>query len=126
MKNLGIEIIGDLKGIPPRLLESLDLVQTQTSISGLIESFGFHELGQYYHDFEPGMTGAVVLMESHVAFHTWPEHGYVSLNVFTCNYTRDNDQNAIDLFDAIAKIFQPTVIDKTIVYRDHELISKEV
>ena len=60
----------------------------------MIKKYGFNELGDYYHSFEPGITGAVVLAESHIAFHTWPEFGYVSLNVFTCNYTKDNDENA--------------------------------
>ena len=42
----------------------------------------------YVHKFSPqGMTGMVVLSESHIAFHTWPEHGYVACDVFTCGTT---------------------------------------
>ncbi len=119
MKNLGIEIVGDLKGIDKVFLANIDMDLLQTQISDLIKKFGFNELGDYYHSFEPGITGAVVLAESHIAFHTWPEFGYVSLNVFTCNYTKDNDDNAKGLFDEIATIFQPTEIDKQIVVRNH-------
>lgn len=119
MKNLGIEIVGDLKGIDKVFLAKLNIEELKTEISTLIQKYGFNELGDYYHSFEPGITGAVVLAESHIAFHTWPEFGYVSLNVFTCNYIKDNDENAKSLFDEIAHIFQPTEIDKQIVIRNH-------
>ena len=119
MKNLGIEIVGDLKGIDKVFLAKLNIEELKTEISVLIKKYGFHELGDYYHSFEPGITGAVVLAESHIAFHTWPEFGYVSLNVFTCNYSKDNDENAKSLFDEIAHIFQATEIDKQIVIRNH-------
>jgi len=119
MKNLGIEIVGDLKGIDNVFLVHLKTEELKIQISALIKKYGFHELGSYYHSFEPGITGAVVLAESHIAFHTWPEFGYVSLNVFTCNYTKDNDDNAKSLFDEIARIFQATEIDKQIVMRNH-------
>ena len=119
MKNLGIEIVGDLKGIDKEFLTHINSDEIQAEISRLIAHYGFHELGSYYHSFEPGITGAVVLAESHITFHTWPEFGYVSLNVFTCNYTKDNDDNAKSLFDEIARIFQATEIDKQIVIRNH-------
>ena len=119
MKNLGIEIVGDLKGIDNIFLVHLKTEELKIQISALIKKYGFHELGSYYHSFEPGITGAVVLAESHITFHTWPEFGYVSLNVFTCNYTKDNDDNAKALFDEIARIFQATEIDKQIVMRNH-------
>jgi S-adenosylmethionine decarboxylase len=119
MKNLGIEIVGDLKGIDNIFLVHLKTEELKIQISTLIKKYGFHELGSYYHSFEPGITGAVVLAESHIAFHTWPEFGYVSLNVFTCNYTKDNDDNAKSLFDEIAILFRAPEIDKQIVMRNH-------
>lgn len=37
------------------------------------------------HTFEPfGMTGVAVLQESHISVHTWPEYGYVSIDIYTC------------------------------------------
>lgn len=32
-----------------------------------------------------GITGFAVISESHVAVHTWPEHGYAAVDIFTCN-----------------------------------------
>ena len=45
----------------------------------------------YFHDFEPkdglgvaGVTGVIALAESHISVHTWPELGYMALDVFMC------------------------------------------
>ncbi len=38
-----------------------------------------------FHKFSPqGVSGVVVISESHLAVHTWPEHGYAAVDVFTC------------------------------------------
>ena len=43
-------------------------------------------LYSYFHDFIPyGITGVIVLAESHISIHTWPEKGYAALDIFMCN-----------------------------------------
>ena len=38
-----------------------------------------------FHHFNPyGVSGAVIISESHLAIHTWPEYGYAAVDVFTC------------------------------------------
>jgi S-adenosylmethionine decarboxylase proenzyme len=42
-------------------------------------------VGDIFHHFSPqGVTGVVVVAESHLAIHTWPEFGYASVDIFTC------------------------------------------
>ena len=42
------------------------------------------------HRFTPtGVTGVVVLAESHISIHTWPEHAYAAVDIFTCGDTID-------------------------------------
>jgi S-adenosylmethionine decarboxylase len=42
-------------------------------------------LGESFHRFSPqGVSGVVVIAESHISIHTWPEHGYAAADVFTC------------------------------------------
>ena len=42
-------------------------------------------LGEVSHRFEPhGVTALALLAESHISIHTWPEHGYAAIDVFTC------------------------------------------
>lgn len=41
-----------------------------------------------FHEFSPfGVSGVVVIAESHVAIHTWPEFGYAAVDIFTCGET---------------------------------------
>ena len=48
-------------------------------------SAGATVLGARFHQFEPeGVTGVVLLAESHASLHTWPEAGLATLDVFTC------------------------------------------
>lgn len=50
-------------------------------------------VGSSFHQFEPeGASGTVLIAESHVSFHSWPELGYLSLDVFTCGDTMDAAQ----------------------------------
>jgi S-adenosylmethionine decarboxylase len=45
----------------------------------------FNPIGTLFHQFEPqGVTGIVVLSESHLSIHTWPEKKYAALDLFTC------------------------------------------
>lgn len=45
-----------------------------------------------FHQFSPyGVSGVVVISESHIAVHTWPEHCYCAIDIFTCGDLIDND-----------------------------------
>jgi len=54
-----------------------------------------------------GVTGAVLLAESHLALHTWPERGGVTLDVYVCNFSTDNSGKAEGLLDALIVAFAP-------------------
>jgi S-adenosylmethionine decarboxylase len=44
-----------------------------------------------FHTFSPhGVSGVVVISESHVAIHTWPEHGYAAVDIFSCGTKLDH------------------------------------
>jgi len=46
---------------------------------------------QVFHTFSPhGVSGVVVIAESHVAIHTWPEHGYAAVDIFSCGAKLDH------------------------------------
>jgi len=56
-----------------------------------------------FHKFSPwGISGVVVISESHIAVHIWPERRYVAIDVFTCGCTLGLDQAA----DFLARAFQ--------------------
>jgi S-adenosylmethionine decarboxylase len=42
-------------------------------------------LGESFHQFNPqGVSGVVIIAESHLCIHTWPEYGYAAADIFTC------------------------------------------
>lgn len=67
-----------------------------------------------------GATGAVVLAESHLAIHTWPElgqSGAVTLDLYVCNFSRDNRHAAEQAFEHLVRIFQPDHLERRDVLR---------
>ena len=77
-KPLGRHIIADFFGS-----ENLD---DQAYIKKtLFEAAKATVLGSKFHRFSPqGVTGYLLLAESHISIHTWPEYGYAAVDVFTC------------------------------------------
>ena len=73
---------------------------------------GLTPVGLVFHQFgnalEPaGATGAVVLAESHLAVHTWPETRSVSLDLYVCNFSHDNSSAARDACRRLISAFAP-------------------
>lgn len=66
-------------------------------------------VGECFHQFGEagGATGVVILAESHVSIHTWPEKRFVTLDVFVCNMNCDNRTKAHALFDHLVAAFEP-------------------
>jgi S-adenosylmethionine decarboxylase proenzyme len=55
-----------------------------------------------FHHFSPhGVSGVVVIAESHLAIHTWPEHGYAAVDLFTCGHTLEPERCFEYLRDAL-------------------------
>ncbi len=54
------------------------------------------------------MTGTVVLAESHLAIHTWPETGDVTLDVYVCNFSRDNGDCARQVYARVIAALEPS------------------
>lgn len=75
----------------------------------LVEEAGLTAVGNFFHQFgdEGGVTGVVVLAESHLSIHTWPEKRYVTIDVYVCNYSTNNRPKARKLFDTLVGTFQP-------------------
>lgn len=85
-----------------------------------VNDAGLTIVGDFFHSFGEGggVTGVVVLAESHVAIHTWPESAYVTLDVFVCNFNQDNSIRAKQLFEALISTFGSTDVKRIEVIRD--------
>lgn len=54
-----------------------------------------------------GVTGTLLLAESHLAIHTWPETGNVTIDVYVCNFSADNSDKAQALMQGVVDAYQP-------------------
>ena len=62
------------------------------------QASGMTVVGDCFQQFVPaGVTGTVLLAESHLAIHTWPELAYVALDVYVCDYSADNTAKGLAL-----------------------------
>ena len=70
---------------------------------------GLQAVGELFHAFPEagGVTGVVLLAESHLAVHTWPELRAVTLDVFVCNLRGDNRVRAQALLASLQAWFEP-------------------
>jgi S-adenosylmethionine decarboxylase proenzyme len=75
---------------------------------------GLTVLGDHFYQFDGadgtqqgGSTGAVVLAESHLAIHTWPERDGATLDVYVCNFTCDNTGKAEAVYKTLIKALKP-------------------
>ncbi len=88
-----------------------------------VAAAGLSPVGELFHRFAPaapglpaGITGVVLLAESHLAVHTWPEQRAVTLDVYVCNFGADNSARAHQLLAALAEAFAPARVER------HELV----
>jgi spermidine synthase len=119
----GLHLIGDLTGCrcDPQLL--LDGAGFRAQCLEMVAASGLTTMDATFHQFEgSGFTGTVVLAESHLAIHTWPERQGLTLDVYVCNYSADNSAKARKLFDLIVGHFQPTEIARHEVERGGHLL----
>lgn len=120
----GLHLIGDLAGCrcdPQRLLDSIGF---RDRCIEMVNASGLTVMDAIFKQFDgSGFTGAVVLAESHLAIHTWPETNGLTLDVYVCNYSADNSAKAQQLFDAVVDYFQPVEIARHAIDRgEHMLI----
>lgn len=85
MEHLGRHVIIELWGCSQSIN---DAEHVKTAMLNAVKAANATLLNIYVHTFSPqGVTGVAVLSESHLSIHTWPEHGYVAADVFTCGET---------------------------------------
>lgn len=86
MKGVGTHLVLELWGC--QNLNSTAVVEQ--ALKDVVSATGVTLLDLKVYPFLPmGVTGAAILAESHIMIHTWPEHGYAAIDVFTCGEERD-------------------------------------
>ena len=86
MKSLGKHLIIELFQCDSTLLNDVKILEHH--LLAAVQLSGATVIHPFFHQFSPhGITGVVVVAESHFALHTWPEYGYCAVDIFTCGDT---------------------------------------
>ncbi len=80
---LGTHLLVELRDCNPTILRNLEdvrdaLVSAAKEAKATIIDISFHEFNPF------GISGMVVIAESHLSIHTWPEYNYAAVDIFTC------------------------------------------
>ena len=118
----GLHLIAELHDCrcAPGLLRSVDaLRETCLAVCAVP---GLTPVAQAFHQFmdgdrPAGATGAVILAESHLAAHTWPELAAVTLDLYVCNFSQDNSATARAAFDRLIAVFCPAHCERREIQR---------
>jgi S-adenosylmethionine decarboxylase len=84
---------------------------------------GLQPVNQLIHEFpavaavKSGVTATVLLAESHLCIHTWPEIQAVTLDVYVCNFGGDHSAKAHKLMDVLLAAFKPESTDRHELHR---------
>ena len=103
---VGFQILADLYGVDSEIIARADsiypIIEEAVRVSNLTK------ISSDYFQFQPrGASGVVLLAESHLSFHTWPEHGLVTLDVYTCG----DPKGAEVALDYIVDQLKPDTMD---------------
>lgn len=99
---VGRHIIAELYGVDPDLIAYEE--QVKKILEDISERVGFTKVGSMYKQFSPwGVTGVILIEESHISIHTWPEYEQINFDVFTCG----DVSHADTAFRLILEEFRP-------------------
>ncbi len=85
---LGRHLLSEFYDCDPNVLNNLSLIDSVMTEAATIA--GATIVQKNFHHFSPyGVSGVIVIAESHLAIHTWPEYGYAAVDLFTCGDSVD-------------------------------------
>ena len=122
----GLHLTADLHGCAVERLAMTELDALRALCLRAVDAAGLSAVGELFHRFEAlpahadtpvGITGVVLLAESHLAVHTWPEIAAVTLEVYVCNIDADNSHRAHAALDALIGAFAPERVERHALQR---------
>jgi S-adenosylmethionine decarboxylase len=90
-----------LWGVAPGQIS--DAARLSGLLGGVVRELNLTRVSEHTHYFGPGVSAVIILSESHLSAHTWPELGYMHVDVVTCAKQLVHDRMAV----AFRRAFQP-------------------
>jgi S-adenosylmethionine decarboxylase len=109
----GLHLIGDLFDCRCRSERLTDADGLRAFCVAAVRNAGLSPVADLFHTFpgSAGITGVVLLAESHMAVHTWPEKCGATVDIYVCNFGADNSAKAHALGEAMRGYFDPANAD---------------
>jgi len=83
LNTFGRHLLVEYHGCDTRFLD--DFSKLESAMVAAAEAAGATVVAKAFHRFAPqGVSGVVVIEESHLSIHTWPEYGYAAVDFYTC------------------------------------------
>jgi S-adenosylmethionine decarboxylase len=109
----GLHLVADLHGCQCEAAWLTDAPRLLAWCVQAVQTAGLQAVNQLAHSFPAtpqgpgGITATVLLAESHLCVHTWPEQQAVTVDVYVCNFGADHSAKAHALMDAVVTLFAP-------------------
>jgi S-adenosylmethionine decarboxylase proenzyme len=121
----GLHLTADLRGCAPASAVMTAPAALRATCLAAVADAKLTPVGELFHRFAAaragaapaGITGVVLLAESHLAVHTWPELGAATLDVYVCNVGADNSARAEALLEALIGAFAPASVERHALQR---------
>ncbi len=112
IQNLGNHLIVEMYDCDPAIINDVELVES--SMKQAVKISGARMVQSVVHRFNPhGVSGVIVIEESHFSVHTWPEYGYCALDIFTCG----TEVDYYSALDSLKEAFQSNHISVSEIKR---------
>ena len=122
----GLHLTADMTGCQCDAAWLTDADRLGAACVQAVNAAGLQAVAQLFHTFPSstygpgGVTATVLLAESHLCLHTWPEQQGVTLDVYVCNFGGDHSAKAHALMDALLALLEPTHIVRNTIHRGQQ------
>jgi S-adenosylmethionine decarboxylase len=121
----GLHLTADLRGCAADQASMTQPERLRELCLEAVRRAGLQAVGELFHRFDAapagagghavaqsGITGVVLLAQSHLAVHTWPELGAVTIDLFVCNVRGDHSRGARMALDGLVQAFAPAEVSR--------------
>ena len=114
-----VHIVADLEGIAQGLLDDSERLIQVLEYSA--RRAGLSPLTSWVYKFQPsGVSAVLIISESHISIHTWPEDSFAALDILSCS----DQASALKTLDLIRQQLSPTNVQVKTIERGHAAIQK--
>ena len=119
----GLHLTADLSRCQCELAWLTDATRLLERCEREVDAAGLQPVNRLAHTFPAtehgpgGVTATVLLAESHLCVHTWPEQAGVTVDVFVCNFGADHSAKAHALMDGLLALFEPAQVSRQALQR---------